>query len=84
MCFETYELLPHVAVDAGLIGEALRIGQWVDSLLGVSALDAWYIDGHQLFAFCSLLRLDETVKHLLIAGHLIAETAIRSALIRFL
>ena len=80
----TYELLPHVAVDAGLVGEALRVGQRVDALLGVAALDARYVDGHELLACRSLLRLDEAVKHLLIARHLIAETEIRSALIRLL
>ena len=84
MCFRTYELLPHVAVDAGLVGEALRIGHRIDALLGVAALDARCVDGHQLLAFCSLLRLDETVKHLLIAGHLIDETEILSAFIRLL
>ena len=41
----TYELLPHVAVDAGLVGEALRVGQRIDALLGVAALDARYVDG---------------------------------------
>ena len=63
----TYQLLLHVSVDALLVAEALRVGQRVDALLGVGALDAACADGHQPLACWSLMRLDEAVNHLLIA-----------------
>ena len=82
--FRTYQLLPHVHVNALLVAEAVIQGVRVDSLAVRHALanvdqDLWWLQ-----ILLSVMRASAALFHRLILGHLLIETATRSAFIQVL
>ena len=80
--FRTYQLLPHVHVNALLVAEAVIQGVRVDSLAVRHALanvdqDLWWLQ-----ILLSVMRASAALFHRLILRHLIMIAEIHSAFIR--